>query len=90
MYFFRFTSFFRIFCEISIFKTLYLNFKYLKFGEAIKLPIICSKHVRIRQASGKIIIKKPTRGCIRFGFDNVGIFDNKKSRSIIENIKIRN
>lgn len=75
---------YRIFREIGIFKTLYLNFKYLKFREALKLPILCSKYVRLRRTSGKITIEKPSTGCIRFGMDSVGIFDNRKSRSIIE------
>lgn len=68
--------------EIGILNTLRLNFHYYPLKQAIKLPIIASKYVRIRQLAGKITHLQPKTASIRLGFDSVGIFDNKKSRSI--------
>lgn len=69
--------------DICCFNTLYFNFKYLPIKQAIKLPILVSRRVRIRIASGSITIKGTiTTGMIRVGMDSVGIFDNIKSRSI--------
>ena len=66
-------------------KTILLNFKYLPIRQAIHLPIWCSSKLRIRSANGKVVILGPIRaGMIRIGFDSVGIFDNKRSRSIWE------
>jgi acetyltransferase-like isoleucine patch superfamily enzyme len=65
-------------------KTLYMNFKYLKFKQAIKLPIIVSNRVWLKETKGKINIDAPIKfAMIRFGFLNVDIFDKKRSRSII-------
>lgn len=66
-------------------KTIYFNLKYLPFKQAIKLPILVSNKVYLRETSGKIIIDCPIKtGLIQFGYGKVGIFDNKKSRSIWE------
>lgn len=67
------------------FKTIYFNVKYLPFRQAIKLPILVSSKVYLRVTSGKLIIECPIRpGLIQLGYGMVGIFDNKKSRSIWE------
>ena len=69
--------------DICNFKTLYFNFKYLPFRQAIKFPILVSRRVRVRCAQGSITIKsKIYPGMIRLGMDSCGIFDNKRSRSI--------
>lgn len=66
-------------------KTIYFNFKYLPFTQAIKLPILISNKVYLKVTSGKIILDCSIRtGLIQFGYGNIGIFDNKKSRSIWE------
>ena len=66
-------------------KTLYFNFKYLPFHQAAKLPFFISRHVYLRQLKGKVIIEgKIWRGMIEIGYENVGIFDNKRSRSVLE------
>lgn len=69
--------------DICSFNTIYFNFKYLPFEQAIKIPILVSRRVRIRIANGSITIKGEIHtGMIRIGMDSVGIFDNIKSRSI--------
>ena len=66
-------------------KTLFLNIKYLPLKQAMRFPILCSSKCRIRRGKGKAFILGPIRtGMIRIGFDSVGIFDNKRSRSIWE------
>ena len=53
----------------SIFKTIYFNFHYLPFEQAIKLPILLYKP-KLLKCKGKIIIEGP----IRFGMIRIGTF----------------
>lgn len=67
------------------FRTVYFNFKYLPFNQAIYLPILISRNLYLNQTKGKIIIESPIRtGLIRIGYRGVGIFDHERSRSIWE------
>jgi len=69
-------------CRLSI-RTLYFNFKFLPFKQAIKVPILLSKKVYLREVSGNILLNcQASPGLIRIGFGNVGIFDDKISRTI--------
>ncbi len=70
--------------EIGIYKTLFLNFRCLPFRKALRFPILCSRHVRIRCCDGRVVLEGFSTGIVRLGFDSVGVFDNKKSRSILE------
>lgn len=64
-------------------KTLYFNFKYFPFKEAIKFPVLISKNVFLLESKGSIKIDAPLKtGMILIGFGNIGIFDMKRSRSI--------
>lgn len=59
--------------------------KYLPLNQAIKLPILISSKVYLRVTAGEIIIDSQVEtGLIRIGYGDVGIFDNKNSRSIWE------
>lgn len=70
---------------LGIPRTLYFNFKYLKFRDAIKLPVLVSHRVCLLRCSGSIEIDAPIEcGLIRIGFGDVGIFDQHRSRSIWE------
>lgn len=76
-------TYLRFYSQISILKTLFFNFKYFPIKYAIRFPVILSKRVFLREISGTLIIKceiKPA--LIRIGFNNVGIFDEKRSRTI--------
>jgi hypothetical protein len=65
------------------FKTIYFNFKYLPFRQAIKIPIILSKEVYLWHTGGQIILDCPIKsGIIEIGYGDVGIFDREVSRSI--------
>lgn len=68
---------------LAIPKTLYFNFKYLKFADAILFPIIVSHRVKLSKVSGNININsKIQTGMIRIGFGGVAIFDASKSKTI--------
>ena len=61
----------------SIFKTIYFNFHYLPFNQAIKLPIILYKP-RFLKLDGtvEILCNNIKFGMIRLGFPTVSIFPN--------------
>ncbi len=74
----------RFFQKMNV-RTLYFNFKYLPFNQAIKLPILLSSNLCLKKCSGQIYIDAPVKtGMIQIGFGDVGLFDKKKSRSIWE------
>lgn len=63
-------------------KSIYFNFKYLSFKNAIRLPILVSHRVWLLDTSGRLFLDKPRTACVRIGFGEVGIFDKRKSRSV--------
>lgn len=72
----------RFIYRISL-KTLYFNLYYLPFHQAIHFPILVSRKVYLKRPFGKIRLDAPaTFGLIRIGFGDVGIFDDRFSRSI--------
>ena len=73
---------FRFLLKISL-KTIYFNFKYLPFKQAIHFPIIIAKKVKLKRLKGKIIIEDIVYfKQIEIGFNDVGIFDYNYSRTI--------
>lgn len=78
-------TFFRILKYLN-FKTIYFNFKYFKIKEAILFPVFVSANTYLRKMKGRIEFPKEKLepGMIRIGFGDVGIFDQKKSRTIWE------
>ena len=66
-------------------KTLYFNFKYLPFSQAIKLPFFITFRTCLLKTQGKVTIDGPIfPGMIRIGFSDVGVFDKKYKRAIWE------
>ncbi len=60
----------------SILTTIWFNFHYLPFRQAIKLPILLYKP-KLIQCDGKIILKRPAKyGMIRLGFHVTSIYPN--------------
>lgn len=61
----------------SIFSSIYFNFKYLPFKQALKLPILLYKPHFIA-LKGKVTIDSPSirTGMIRLGFHNSSIYPN--------------
>lgn len=67
---------------LAVPKSVIFNFKYLRFREAIKLPVIVSHRVHLKGLKGKITVMNPRPLGIRIGFGDVGIFDKRKSHTI--------
>jgi acetyltransferase-like isoleucine patch superfamily enzyme len=73
----------KIIREISICKTLRFNFHYLKLRDAVKLPVILSRHVLINNLKGEVRFECEVQpGCIRIGFQSVPVFDRFRSRTV--------
>jgi acetyltransferase-like isoleucine patch superfamily enzyme len=73
----------KIIREISFFKTLRFNFHYFKFSEAVRLPVVVSRHVLINCLRGSMKLTGPVRsGFIRIGFQGVPVFDRYRSRTV--------
>ena len=72
--------------QLSLFKTLRINFKHFKFREAIKFPILVSRGVNFRSLKGNIKIEgNLSFGMIQIGFDTLGLVDWPKERAVIQN-----
>lgn len=73
---------------LGIPKTLWFNFRYLPFNQAIRLPFLLSCKVKVRKSyRGGIKISKkykPTRFEIRIGFHQVEPTDNYSIHTIID------
>lgn len=67
------------------FNTLYFNFKYFSVFQAIKFPVLISKHVILKTTEGSVSLPESiSTGMIRIGYGDIGIFDKKRSKSIWE------
>lgn len=65
------------------YKTIYFNFKYFPFHQAIHFPVILSRNVYLKSMNGTICFECPIRyKIVSIGFGDVGIFDEKMSRCI--------
>lgn len=70
---------------LGIPKTIYFNFKYLPFRQAVKLPVLVSHKVYFLSAKGEVTVPVNAKfGRIQIGFATVGIFDKWKDRTIWE------
>jgi len=66
-------------------KTVYFNFKYLPFKQAVRLPILLSNQVNLKTTLGKIeIVYKIKTAMITIGFEKSSMLNNKRIRSIWE------
>lgn len=74
----------KIILKLNI-NTLIFNFKYFKFKDALKLPVLISRNVILKKLQGSVVINaKIEYGLINIGFGEVGIFDKKRSKTIWE------
>lgn len=79
-----FTKFLLIVKRVSIFRTIYYNFKLLPFGQAKKLPILIGRSVVVRGLTGKIKIDgKIKSGMVSFGVITV-FRDNPSNKSFLD------
>lgn len=66
-------------------RTIRFNFHYFPFQTALRLPVMVSANVRLHQLGGRVVLQEPiTHRMVRIGFGNVGIFDQRGSKSIWE------
>jgi len=65
-------------------KSFVFNLKYFPLSVAMKLPVLVSHRVWLKQLSGTVTLDKSSFGSVLIGFNDVGIFDKVKSRSIWE------
>lgn len=69
----------------SIPKSVYFNLLVLPFYQAIRLPVLIRYNCVIKSAKGKFVFESKIRtGLVKIGWGNVGVFDKKYSRSILE------
>lgn len=69
---------------LTIINTLYFNFKFLPFRQAIKFPVLVSGGVYFICSSGKVTIRSSSLFCVKLGFGGVNIFDKFNEKTIID------
>ncbi len=74
---------------LNLWKTLYVNFRSLPFGQAVRLPIVVYGRLRVVSLMGTIEIEGPIKtGMIRLGEMNPGNFKDGVRSKISNNGKI--
>ena len=65
-------------------KTIYFNLRYFPLKTAVKLPVLVSHNVLLKNTSGKLILDFTLRRGSRIwlGFGETAIFDRKRSKTI--------
>lgn len=64
-------------------KTVYTNFRLLKFGDALKLPIIVSHKTHLKSLSGKVTLQKAKTAQIKIGFGETPTTDFRSHRPVL-------
>jgi hypothetical protein len=64
-------------------KTVYFNFRYLPFKQAIKIPVFIARGTLLYKTKGRVIIraKKVEPAMIRIGYMKAGLFDKKTHKA---------
>ena len=70
---------------LGIPKTIYFNFKYFKFKDAIKFPVVVSHRTIFKELKGSIKLEKIKTGMVRIGFGEKENFDFRYNRTIFKN-----
>lgn len=70
---------------LGIPKTIYFNFKYFKFKDAIKFPVVVSHKTIFKELKGSIKLEKIKTGMVRIGFGEKENFDFRYNRTIFKN-----
>lgn len=64
-------------------KTIYFNFKYLDFKDAIKFPVFVYRRVKLKDLKGSIILKPKARfGLVSIGFPGYSDYSGKTAYSV--------
>ncbi len=64
-------------------KTLFINFRLCRPIDAIKLPIVVSRKVKLASLKGKATFEKVRPGIVRIGFGSVETVDYQYERTVI-------
>lgn len=70
---------------LGIPKTIYFNFKYFDFKDAIKFPVVISHKTIFKELKGNVKLEKIKTGIVRIGFGEKENFDFKYNRTIFRN-----
>lgn len=72
----------KLLTQTSLISTVRFNFHYFKLAEAIRFPILVSRHINIIDLSGKIIVNCPIRrGVLKLGYHGLGTRDTRLERT---------
>ena len=76
----------RILEGVNWIKTIYFNFHYLKFTQAIFFPIIIYRNTKLARMDGNVVVDENIKwGGVRIGQYGVGTLDVKYNRTIWQN-----
>lgn len=71
---------------LGIPKSIYINFRYLPFKQAVRFPILVSYWCKLMTLHGKIKIEAPIKtGMIMLGVGAYGLIDHSHCRSLFTN-----
>ena len=71
---------------LGIPKSIYVNFRYLPFKQAVRFPILVSNCCKLMTLHGKIRIEAPIKtGMIMLGVGAYGLIDHRYCRSLFTN-----
>lgn len=69
--------------KVLNFKTIYFNFSYLPFKDAIRFPFLIASKVYLKNLKGKVVLQGPVRfGMVKIGLGDIGIFDHLRARGV--------
>ena len=69
---------------LSLPKSLYVSMRLFPLREALKLPVLCRYNVKCLSLKGIIVSVKVRPFMFKVGFGDVGVYDKKYSRSILQ------
>lgn len=70
--------------DISIFKTLRMNFHYLPCRQAMRLPLLVSRFTVMRELKGTVSFACRVRpGMVQIGFDTLGIISANGRNNVV-------
>ena len=74
------------FLRVNIFRTITINFQYLRWKDAVKLPIVICRGARFRSIRGGLVFNCPVKfGLLRIGSRSTRIVDGKYERTLFCN-----
>lgn len=69
---------------LSVPKSFWVSLHYFPFAEAVRLPICVRYNVILKSLKGTVTITPPYTGRLSIGFGDVGLYDKRYNRSVLE------